>query len=252
MSFKCLLLVPIVIVSLAACTQTTSPVEQPKSTAKAAKFPKARSFEDGKSSFTRVSKNILPLAKQACRTVHKSKANSKCNFRILIKVENGATPDARFSRTPSGRTVISFNSAMLQFLRDDDETAMVLAHEMSHQIADHIERGEREVLRAAIASAAAAKKAGTNPKLAAQKAAETTFIALSRKFELEADRAGTVLMMRAGYNPEKAINLLDRQPVNNTRFRRHPLHPERKQAVHLVAKKFRSAQRKGKTLALAF
>lgn len=252
MSFKRLLLVPVLIVSLAACAQTTAPVEQPKSTAKAAKFPQARSFENGKSSFARVSKNILPIAKQACRKIYKSKTNSKCHFRFLIKVENHATPDARFTRTSNGRSVISFNSAMLQFLRDDDEMAMVLAHEMSHQIANHIERGEREVLRAAITSAAAAKKAGTDPKIAAQKAAETTFIAVSRKFELEADRSGTILMMKAGYNPDKAINLLDRQPSNNSRFRRPPLHPQRKQAVRLVAKKFRDAQRNGKTLALAF
>lgn len=252
MSFKRLLLVPVLLMALAACTQPPTPAEQQKPTANATKFPQARTFKNGKSSFTRVSKNILPIAKQACRTIHTSEANSKCNFRFLIKVKNGSTPDARFTRTPNGSTVISFNSAMLQFLRDDDEMAMVVAHEMSHQIANHIKRGERELLRAAIASAAAAKKAGRNPKTATQKAAETTFIALSRKFELEADRAGTIFMMRAGYNPDKAINLLDRQPANNIRFRRHPLHPERKKAVRSIAKKFRSDQRNGKTLALAF
>lgn len=204
----------------------------------------------GQSSFQRVSKDLLPVTRSACRTVHKARSLSKCNFRLILRNEQGNTPDARFTRNASGRPVILFNTAMLQFLRDDDEMAMVLGHEMAHQIADHIERGQREVIRSALNSAAEAKKAGTDPNEAAVKAAQSALISFSRKFELEADRAGTVLMMRAGYTPDKAINLLDRLPAGDPRFRRHPPHPKRKEAVRAIAKQFRSAEQQGKMLAL--
>ncbi len=248
-----LLLLPVVIGIIAACTPNDVPVEEPKpTTPQVSQFGQARTLAEGKASFARVSKRVLPEARKACRRVHKANALSKCTFRLLVRAEQGNTPDARFTSNPSGRPIIIFNGAMLRFLRDDDEMAMVLAHEMAHQIADHIQRGQREVMRSAVSGAAAAKKAGRDPRQAAVKAAETALISYSRQFELEADKAGTILMMRAGYTPDKAINLLDRLPSGNSRFRRHPPHPKRKEAVRAVAKQFRSAQTQGKALVLAF
>ncbi len=250
------LVLPAVLIFLAACTETTTPVEEKRPSSTDAKTTPSvqlsRSSKDGKASFDRVSKRLLPVARQACRAEFKSNATAKCRFRLIVRNEPGTPPDAKFTRSAAGRPIIVFNSAMLQFLRDDNEMAMVLGHEMAHQIGNHIERGQREILRSAIQSAKAAKKAGGDVQKAAVTAAENALISFSRKFELEADKAGTILMMQAGYTPDKAINLLDRLPSGNSRFRRHPLHPQRKQAVRAVAKQFRAAQARGKTLALAF
>ncbi len=241
--------------SLAACVETTTAPTQEKPTTQPSKslpkFGKARTLAEGKASYRRVSKRLLPIARQACRQVHKSNALSKCTFRLLISPGKSNAPGARFTQI-NGRPVIQFNGAMLQFLRDDNEMAMVVAHEMAHQIANHIERGQRQVIRNAVQSAKAAEKAGTDPRKAAVQAAEKALISYSRQFELEADRAGTILMMRAGYTPDKAINLLDRLPEGNSRFRRHPPHPKRKQAVRAIAKQYRAASSKGNTLALVF
>lgn len=251
MLFARLIALPFVLLTIAACSETvveTAPT-QPSNTAQ---YGQARTLAEGKASFARVSKRVLPEARKACRRVHKARAGSKCAFRLIVRPDAGNTPDARFTRNPSGRPIIVFNYAMLQFLRDDDEMAMVLAHEMAHQIADHIERGQRAVIRSAVNGAAAAKKAGTDERRAAIKAAESALISYSRQYELEADKAGTILMMQAGYTPDRAINLLDRLPQGNSRFRRHPPHPKRKEAVRDVAQQFRAAQQSGKTLALAF
>lgn len=249
------ILLPALLLTLAACVETTTPPTDSKPTTQPNKslpqFGQARSLAEGKASYRRVSKRLLPIARQACRQVHKAKSLAKCNFRLLIRAEQGNTPDARFTRS-NGRPVIVFNNAMLQFLRDDNEMAMVVAHEMAHQIANHIERGQRQVIRSAVQSAKAAEKAGADPREAAVQAAEKALISYSRQFELEADRAGTILMMRAGYTPDQAINLLDRLPSGNSRFRRHPPHPKRKQAVRAVANQYRAANADGKTLALAF
>lgn len=153
---------PAALIFLAACAETTPPVEEQRpTTAGTSSGPKvqlARSTKDGKASFDRVSKRLLPVARQACRAKFKSNAATKCKFRLIVRNDQGSSPDAKFTRSASGRPIIVFNSAMLQFLRDDDEMAMVLGHEMAHQIGNHIERGQREVLRSAINGAKAAKK----------------------------------------------------------------------------------------------
>lgn len=182
MPFARLLLLPLLVTGIAACTPTTTPVEAAKSTV--FQFGQARTLAEGKASFARVSKRFLPEARKACRRVQRANAASKCTFRLIIRAEQGNTPDARYTRNASGRPVIMFNGAMLKFLRDDNEMAMVLAHEMAHQIANHIERGQRQVIQSAASGAAAAKKAGKDPRKAAVKAAENTLISYSRQFEL--------------------------------------------------------------------
>jgi predicted Zn-dependent protease len=252
MLIKHLFLAPVLLLSLVACVETTAPVEQPKPSQTTLQVGQARTLAEGKASFKRVSKRILPYAKQACRKTFKARSLSKCNFRLLIRAEDGNTPDARFAKIGPGGPAIIFNHAMLKFLRDDDEMAMVVGHEMAHQIGNHIERGQRQVIRSAINGAATAKKAGKDVEQAAVTAANTALVSFSRKYELEADRAGTVLMMRAGYTPDKAINLLDRLPSKDNKYRRHPLQAVRKEAVRAVAKNFRQAEKNGQALALSF
>lgn len=240
---------------LASCVEPTTPEQAPDTSTKKqtqkTKFPKARTLIDGKSAFARVSRKMLPVAKAACKQIHKPAVNGRCTFRLRIVKEDKRQPSARFTYSGS-RPVIEFNENMLRFLRDDNEIAMVLGHEMAHQIGKHIVRNDKEVIISSATTAIRTKAAGGDAEEAAEKAAQNTYVTFSRKLELEADIAGTNLMMRAGYTPDTAINLLDRLPTFSSRLRTHPLHPQRKQAVRSVARQFRAQQKLGKTLPLPF
>jgi predicted Zn-dependent protease len=145
---------------------------------------------------------------------------------------------------------------MIRFLQNDDEIAMVLGHEIAHQIANHIQRGQHEVMRGAMLSALEAKNKGEDDEetlhRAALKGATDALVSYSQQYEMEADRIGTILMMRAGYTPDKAINLLERFPKLKVRYQRHPSDPKRIAAMRLVAKQYRAAAAKGQTLAIVF
>ncbi|MDR6264388.1 M48 family metallopeptidase [Roseobacter sp. N2S] len=237
---------------LAACTspppsdipQQTAPVITPETG--------TRPLGEGLAAFGRVHKRILPVAKAACRRAHPGQSETRCAFQFVVALDRGQPPDAKFTRDPTGRPVILFNHAMVRFLRSDDEFAMVMAHEMSHQIADHITRGQTEVMRGALKSAEAAKKEGRDVNLAARAGAETALVAYSKQFELEADRNGTILMMLAGYNPDEAITLLSRLPRSTGRLKRHPSDPDRITQVRAVAQEFRAARLGTQQAALSF
>lgn len=240
------------LVFLTACT-TSPPRELPQQPATTgAPETDFRPLGAGLAAFGRVHKRILPVAKNACRRAHPGQSETRCAFQFVVALDRGQPPDAKFTRDPSGRPVILFNHAMVRFLQSDDEFAMVMAHEMSHQISDHITRGQTEVLRGALNSAKVAKKEGRDVNLAARTGAETALLAYSKQFELEADRNGTILMMLAGYNPDQAITLLSRLPRSTGRLKRHPSDPARISQVRAVAQQFRTTQAGAQQASLAF
>lgn len=240
------------LVFLAACTAPPPPVASQQPPARITPETGIRPLGEGLAAFGRVHKRILPVAKAACRRAHPGQSETRCAFQFVVALDRGQPPDAKFTRDPSGRPVILFNHAMVRFLRTDNEFALVMAHEMSHQIADHITRGQTEVLRGALKSAKAAKKEGRDVNLAARAGAETALVAYSKQFEHEADRNGTILMMLAGYNPDEAITLLSRLPRSTGRLKRHPSDPARISQVRAVAQEFRAARLGSQQAALSF
>ena len=102
---------------------------------------------------------------------------------------------------------------MMRLVDGDDELAAVVGHEVGHVLARHAAQriGTQQLSQLGIGVVAAALGAGgyadprTAQALLGAGAQYGILLPFSRGQELEADRIGMVLMARAGYDPEAAI-----------------------------------------------
>lgn len=112
--------------------------------------------------------------------------------------------------TPGGHIFVTFG--LLQKIKNDDELASVLGHEVGHVVAGHsINSIQHQVAWYAIMKYA--KKRSTNHKsqINTLGAIYQTFSSLrySRKNESESDYLGARYAAQAGYNPKGAVGIMD-------------------------------------------
>ncbi|MFA6449597.1 MAG: M48 family metallopeptidase [bacterium] len=89
---------------------------------------------------------------------------------------------------------ITIFTGMLNFVRDDNELALVCGHEMAHISAKHI---KRSIFTDVLANVAASVIGGTFGNVTGNAIVSKE----SRKHEREADSRGLLYMWRAGYDP---------------------------------------------------
>lgn len=120
-------------------------------------------------------------------------------------------------------------TGMLQTVRNDDELAMVIAHELGHLLAEHVVETPQEAARRILSGVAgnitgevvarqgpwgaAAGLAG----LIVRSALEATLVnPEQQRKELEADHIGLFLMARAGFDPSRGIGFWERALADAT------------------------------------
>lgn len=166
--------------------------------------------------------------------------------------------------TAPGNIIIIFRE-LLDDLKNDDEVAAVLAHELSHRLAVHEEESTEEKwgkglsILAAIAAgvAVAANENSTEQDVAIAMGtvgalgAGFTTLKYSKTKEQEADQIGLFLMADAGFNPQAAARVWYNQMQKNAGrsssdfFSTHPLDGDRYQfltnLMPLAEQRYRSA-----------
>ena len=149
-----------------------------------------------------------------------------------------------------GKTVV-VNSGLLTFVKNNDELAAVLAHELGHALAKHHEdkSGETRASTVGVLSSVLGTVAGvattyyTGSGSAGDAVSDVTETgteivgygayvqSYNRDQERQADDIGLNLMTKAGYKPEAAVALWQRMAeVHGTQggfFSSHPSNPER-------------------------
>jgi predicted Zn-dependent protease len=114
-----------------------------------------------------------------------------------------------------------------------------MAHEAAHHIENHLDQQRRNATLGAVVFGQLAGVTGggndairTAQELGAAVGART----YSKDFELEADRLGTIIAARAGYDPVRGADFFFRVPDPGDRFLgTHPANAERVQVVHQTA-----------------
>lgn len=114
---------------------------------------------------------------------------------------------------PGGKVAVY--SGIFPITRDETGMAVVLSHEIAHAIAGHGSERMSQSLVAQLGGAALSTALKTNPGTTSALfmqaygagASLGFLLPYSRLQENEADRIGLMLMARAGYNPEKAVDL---------------------------------------------
>lgn len=157
------------------------------------------------------------------------------NVRILEMKEPNA-----FS-LPGGFTYIS--TGMLDFLKSDDETAAILAHEFVHADRAHgivqAARNNRLNLLTLAGMIAATQGGGMAAAMLSSAIQTAVMGAYSIELEKEADARGIDVMYKAGYNPAAMLTTMERLQIERMKrayvdpgiFQTHPEIEERVRAA---------------------
>ena len=123
---------------------------------------------------------------------------------------------------------ITMTSGMMDFVKNDDELALIIGHELGHNTMGHI----RKIVSNIILSVG-----GTR---------------YTRPFETEADYVGLYYMVRAGYNPEGVEDFWQRlaitNPKNVARDKTHPRYPNRYLSIAAARDEIKAKQAAGEPL----
>lgn len=141
------------------------------------------------------------------------KASGDSRFRYRFFLVKGNQPNA--FTIPGGYVFV--NTALLGLIGSEEELAVVLAHELAHNVLDHISRVFEQVKRVSLATVAltvAALLLAKSPE--AKKAAatmgsamaESLMLKYSRENEFEADQLALRILQRANYNPYGKVEFL--------------------------------------------
>jgi Zn-dependent protease with chaperone function len=147
--------------------------------------PTERIIEALEAAFADGTADLLVRRGQSTRTI-RLQAPSGCasRFQMIPSANRAAKADGRY---------VQLTSALVEYTRDDDELAALIAHELAHNILRH-----RARLNAA----------GVDRDARLHSPRDSRLFQLT---ELEADRLAVHLMERAGYDPAAAVRLWTRQ-----------------------------------------
>ena len=182
--------------------------------------------------FVSVVTRMEPMIEEECRAAG---TGVPCDFRIVVDDRPGQAPNAYQTLDSAGRPIIAFTIPLIAEVRNTDELAFILGHEAAHHIAGHIPRQQQTALTGALilggiaaASGADAQGIRTAQNIGGTVGART----YSKDFELEADRLGAIIALRAGYDPLRGAAFFQRIPDPGDRFLgTHPPNADRLRVV---------------------
>lgn len=153
---------------------------------------------------------------------------------------NVITSDELNAWCMSGGKMVVYSSLITKLHLDDDEIAVILGHEISHALREHIrERQSQNALKQGILNTASFF--GINSFiLSASDTLATLGIDLpySRVQENESDALGLELAFRAGFNPDAAVRVWEKmqETRNNTGIEFLSTHPSPKNRIKNLQK----------------
>lgn len=186
--------------------------------------------------FVEVVNRLEPVAERECRNRSRG---LNCDFLIVVDDRLGQPANAFQTVDEQGRPIIAFTIALIADARNTDELAFVMAHEAAHHIENHLEQQRRNAtLGAAVFGQLAGVTGGGGDAIrtAQELGAAVGARSYSKDFELEADRLGTIIAARAGYDPVRGADFFFRVPDPGDRFLgTHPPNAERVEIVRRTA-----------------
>ncbi|MEQ9695774.1 M48 family metalloprotease [Shimia sp. SDUM112013] len=185
-----------------------------------------------------IKRRMEPIAERECRARTKG---TNCDFHISVDQRANLPPNAFQSVDRNGRPQITFTAALVSDARNSDELAFVMGHEAAHHIMGHLNRQQADAMAGAIIVGILASAAGANAATldaAMDAGAMVGSRAYSKAYELEADRLGTVITKKSGYDPVNGAQYFTRiADPGNMFLGTHPPNNQRIQVVRQTAAK---------------
>jgi hypothetical protein len=155
---------------------------------------------DGDSWDTVLADNIVNVRRGGEDITIKVEPTTTCDYNLQLR--NSAAVNAY----ADGRN-ITVTSGLMEFVKNDDELALIIGHELAHNSMGHIRKSVSNFILSF---------GGTR---------------YTRPFESEADYVGLYYMVRAGYSPEGVESFWQRlakvSPKGISRAKTHPTFPDR-------------------------
>lgn len=149
---------------------------------------------------------------------------------------------------------IFITTGMLESNLSDRELAFVLAHELGHNIADHVETNENNAWLGTLFDVAVTVATGQYSTIGARTAQSTT-VRHSQDFEREADYLSMYYLERTGIDTEgiedfwrKMSSDVDYISIQPDRNRSHPSYPERIVRMQMTREEIRAKMENGERL----
>lgn len=232
------LILPFIIV-LAGCAVDVNAPASPPTSERAPVHATAQSYQPTRADqerFVRVVERMKPVAERECRN---RGLQRNCNFKIVVDDRPNQPPNAFQTLDRDGRPILGFNLALIASVRNDDELAFVVGHEAGHHIAAHLQRQQQHASAGAFILGGLAAMSGASDvgiRTATDLGAAVGARSYSKDFELEADALGTILSLRAGFDPVRGAEFFNQIPDPGDRFLgTHPPHAVRIETIRRVA-----------------
>jgi len=123
---------------------------------------------------------------------------------------------------------ITMTTGMMNFVKNDDELALIVGHELGHNTMGHI------------------------PKIVTNFILSFGGTRFTRPFESESDYVGMYYMVRAGYSPEGVEDFWRRLAVTNPKYvaqaKTHPTYPNRYLSIAATREEIKAKQAAGQPL----
>ena len=173
-----------------------------------------------------------------------------CDYRAYLvadKPEVNASTDGN---------VIQVYRGMMDFVRSDDELALVLGHEMAHDVRGHLAAKRKNATVGTVVGAVFDVLLGATTGMVgntfSNMGGRLSAGAYSQEFEAEADYVGLYIMARAGYDFHDAVNFWRRMAVSSpgaiTMASDHPATSERFVALQAAIKEIDAKVAQGQPL----
>lgn len=220
---------------LSACA--TGPVSMPvPSPVNAAANPAQQRANQAARQFVQVVETVEPVAEQVCR---EKTRGLNCDFQVVVDDRVDQPPNAFQTVDNFGRPILAFNLGMINSVENADELAFVMGHEASHHIREHLSKTRESATVGAVVFAGIAAISGAEAdavRQAEELGAAVGARTYSKDFELQADELGTLIAMRAGFDPVKGAAFFARIPDPGNRFLgSHPPNAARLEMVKRTA-----------------
>lgn len=211
----------------------------------------------------RATRDALRLLRRAADSGNVTLALTRAGDRLTVTISPAQrcgygfvmTDDPDLNAFADGQTIV-LTRGMLRFVRNDDELALVLAHELAHNSMHHIQARQQNQLMGTLGGAALdvlAAASGVNTGGAfSDMGGDIGGAMFSQEFESEADYVGMYYLVRAGYAADGVEDFWRRMAVENPRGVRfgysHPTFAERFLSLPAIREEIASKVARGEPL----
>lgn len=251
------LLLLLLVALLPGCATTLSnptPSKAQTQSEKALQEAAARKYkQDLNDRLARVATKVNASAEEVCvESPELLKKHKSCAFPFEILFES-----SDINAYATGHKIV-ITLGMMEFIQGDEELALVVGHELAHNILYHNSHKKAAAVGGAVGGGMAdiglallgVNTGGAFARAAAQAAAQ----ARAKEFEASSDYLGLYLSHRAGYSVEDVENfwrrMAARQPKGNVDFygRTHPINAARAVALGLAREELLAKEAAGEPL----